>query len=341
VKKLEEFDITRGIAIFAVVVIHATAEATIAYPVGTLKYLLYNIINSLVQFAVPLFLFVSSVVLSWKMTKEEVILTTFYRKRFKTAVLPYLIWSFLYIALKAIRYRGMTKLTWNFLGNELLNGTAFYHLYFLLIIMQLYLFLPFVCRLLKKLRLSGLVFWTVVLQVAFYIINKKWLSSIYPHPANLLGGYLSVFIPGCWVGLNYEKVKEVLQKSKYRLLIIDAVFTILFVIINISLRRGVAIGLLTYYGTYHLFALITSLSVWIISFQGQVKRFSHLGIHSFAIYLVHPFFLEVWYTLWRKAGFAANDLLFITAFIFTIGFSYGTSIIISKSKILGRLLLAR
>jgi surface polysaccharide O-acyltransferase-like enzyme len=341
--KLFEFENMRGIAILAVVIIHVTAGATITYTPGSISYFSYNIVNSFLQFAVPLFLFISSVVLSWKLSQEEKTpLLSFYRKRLRGVVFPYLLWSFLYIALKLVLYRDSSMLSWNFLGKELLNGTAFYHLYFLLIMIQLYLFLPILKSFLQKMNFSHVLILTVILQGGFYYLNKIWIYQLYPHPANLLGSYLSVFIIGSWLGLNYQRVKTILWSYKRYFWALHLVLAALFITINIRLRMGAPVGLTIYYGSYHLFVLAACVSIWLGSLQKQSVFGECFGEHSFAIYLIHPFFLAVWQYLWQAVGNAAsNHFFYLLGFLFTLILSFAVSYVLAKWRILGRLFLAR
>jgi surface polysaccharide O-acyltransferase-like enzyme len=341
--KLFEFENMRGIAILAVVIIHVTAGATISYTSGSISYFSYNIVNSFLQFAVPLFLFISSVVLSWKLSQEEKTpLSLFYRKRMRGVVFPYLLWSFLYIVLKLVLYRDSSMLSWSFLGKELLNGTAFYHLYFLLIIMQLYLLLPFFKILLQKMKFIYVFVLTVILQAGFYYLNKIWIYQLYPHPANLLGSYLSVFIIGSWLGLNYQRVKTVLWPYKRYFWMLHLALAALFITINIRLRMGAPVGLTIFYGSYHFFVLAASVSIWLYSLQKQRTFWQSFGKHSFAIYLIHPFFLAVWQYLWQAAGYVTSSHFFyLFGFLFTISLSYVASLILTKWSLLRRIFLAR
>jgi len=333
----------RGMAILAVVIIHVTAGATITYSPGSISYLSYNIVNSFLQFAVPLFLFISSVVLGWKVSQEEKTpLSLFYRKRMRGVVFPYLLWSFLYFALKLVLYRDNSMLSWSFLGNELLNGTAFYHLYFLLIMIQLYLFLPLLKSLLQKINFSQVLILTVVLQSGFYYLNKIWIYQLYPHPANLLGSYLSVFFIGSWLGLNYQRAKTALWSYKRYFWALHLVLAALFITINIRLRMGAPVGLALYYGSYHLFVLASCVSIWLCSLQKQRIFWQYIGEHSFAIYLIHPFFLAVWQYLWQAAGYTtSNHFFYLIGFLFTISLSYVASLILTKWRLLRRIFLAR
>lgn len=341
-KRLLEFENMRGIAILAVVIIHVTAEATITYTPGSISYLFYNIINSFLQFAVPLFLFISSVVLSWKMSDTEEPLTKFYRKRMRGVLFPYLLWSFLYIILKVVLSRDFTMLSWSFIVKELLNGTAYYHLYFLLIIAQLYLFLPLYKLFVQKLNFSQVLILTAILQIGFYYLNKRWIYQLYPHPANLLGSYLSVTLLGCWLGLNYQQVKNVLLKYGSYLWVVHLVLAGCFIMINIKLRMGVSLGLATYYSIYQLFVVAAAVSIWALSLQKQIPFFESCGDHSFTIYLVHPFFLSVWHYLWQTAGLVASSHIFyLIGFLFTIVLSYATGLILTKWRILRLIFLAR
>ena len=341
-ERLREFEKMRGIAILAVVIIHVTAGATIAFSPEGYSYFLYNIVNSLLQFAVPVFLFISSVVLAWKLSNEEISLSKFYGKRMQGVLIPYLLWSFLYIAFKYLTSGGRMNLSGSFIVQELLNGTAYYHLYFLLIIVQLYFFLPLILPMLGRMKFSQVFILTFLLQVLFYYLNRNWFYQFYPYPANLLGSYLSVFMIGCWFGLNYQKGKAFLQKYQGYFWMLHLVLTTIFVIINIRLRMGLNVGLVTYYGSYHFFVLASAVSIWLFSLQGQSFILQKIGDYSFSIYLVHPFFLAIWHYLWLALGVGSTSHFFyLVGFLFTLVFSYAASYVFAKWRILGRIFLGR
>ncbi|PHJ37116.1 hypothetical protein P378_18175 [Desulforamulus profundi] len=64
-QSLGEIEITRGIAILAVLLIHITGLPLRVLEPGSASFLFYTLINRGMQFAVPLFLMISALVLAY------------------------------------------------------------------------------------------------------------------------------------------------------------------------------------------------------------------------------------------------------------------------------------
>jgi len=97
--KILEMDIVRSIAILAVVLIHTTADATMSLPKGSISQIIVFAVNEASQFAVPVFIFISGIVLFYRYYDSwdfKALAWSFYRKRIGSVLIPYLIWSFFY-----------------------------------------------------------------------------------------------------------------------------------------------------------------------------------------------------------------------------------------------------
>lgn len=338
-RKLLEIERLRGIAILAVVFIHATATATIAFPPSSLHFFYYNIINSLAQFAVPLFLFVSSVVLSYKLQGEKVSIP-YYLKRIRSALVPYVLWSFAYTILKAYSNGSASFLNPLSFLKALYIGTTFYHLYFFLIILQLYICLPLTHLLIKKLSFIKVLTLVIFLQSIFYILNKHYLYALYPYPANLLASYLPVFLVGTWIGANYDAVLASVQKYWKILFSVALFFVVLFVIINIKLRLQEPLNLYLYYTIYHCFTLANATLFWVYASKYKLNFLSMLGKHSFGIFLLHPLFLIIWDRLGKIAP-VYYDIMVGGSFLFAVIVPYYLSMFLSQNPKISRFLFAR
>jgi len=340
---LKELEKLRGLAILAVVLIHATAPATVYYSAGSAKYLFYNAVNSLVQFAVPLFLFISCVVLSFKQAHQPEPLAVFYGKRLKGVILPYLLWSLFYALLKSWLNGQINEFFWlTRRGAELLTGTAFYHLYFLLIIMQLYLLLPWLIKLLRRLTLLSVLLSGALLQAGFYFLNKIWIYQIYPHPGNLLGSYLPIAFLGCWLGLNYRKAAARYPGPSLQAFLANLVLAGAFIFVNIRVRSGGTVDLWLYYAAYHAFVTLTGWNLLkFMELPGGESTLAKLGQHSFAIYLVHPLFLAFWERVWRSTSLFSYDTALLGGFLFAMAGSYYFGWLVSKNQLWSIVLLGR
>ena len=172
---LEEIDIMRAIGIIAVVIIHVTGQAR-SLPETSTTYLFFAAINYSLQFAVPLFLLISALVLTYKYSSNnDFDWLKFYRNRIGSMLIPYVIWSVIYLIFKFvvmisdpvfkaiinnkatldifltkldrivdIRYDiYITNLNAN---NIIFWGKGNYHLYFLSLIIQFYILFPLLIR---------------------------------------------------------------------------------------------------------------------------------------------------------------------------------------------------
>src|SRR5687768_16727355 len=90
--RIDELYLVRSIAIFAVVLIHATAKPVSELERDSLSYLVYQLFNSLATFAVPVFIFLSGFVLIYNYADKPLNLKsviTFYKKRLLYIIVPY------------------------------------------------------------------------------------------------------------------------------------------------------------------------------------------------------------------------------------------------------------
>lgn len=327
----------RGIAIIAVLIIHITANAAVSSPVGSKPFIFYNFINSLALFAVPHFLFISSLVLSYKLSQEKIDLISFSLKRLRTSLAPYLIWSALYMAYIRIAYGYGELFSIVYWVKQLYQGTAFYHLYYLLIIIQLYLLIPLIHRFIGKTSFPVFLAATVLCQALFYIVNKAIIYKIYPYPGCLIGSYLTVFFLGTWLGVHYEKALTVLQKNKYLIYGAALLAAGVFIYTNTNLRMNKQMSLNVYYLIYHSFAVMASLALWLSMQQSTNILLKNIGEYSFGIFLVHPLILDIW----NKCTFFSGDISLWLGFVVVFVLSYIISLFITKQNTIRKILLSR
>jgi len=175
-KRLQEFDALRVAAALAVIAIHVTAgyidKSSPAY-----------LWNHAVRFAVPLFIVISGFLLYHTDHNAPVSSPlTFYRKRLDRILWPFIIWSIVYCLFNAYLLRWSDPLLFLItLGKSLLWGTAYYHLYFLPIILQFYLLYPWLRRWLMK-NPRQLFIACLLLTLAFQCLLYLYLLHIIPLP---------------------------------------------------------------------------------------------------------------------------------------------------------------
>ena len=115
-------------------------------PQGSPEWLLLAAANRTLHFAVPAFLFMTTLVLGASFYREFR-LGRYLRNRALRLLWPYLLWSGIYLL---FRYWDTGVFQPERLLHQLLFGKAYFHLYFLVVALQLTLLLPFFVPLLRR-----------------------------------------------------------------------------------------------------------------------------------------------------------------------------------------------
>ncbi|MCU1414130.1 MAG: acyltransferase [Microbacteriaceae bacterium] len=179
-KHLYEVDIVRILTFLCVIAVHTTSHTAAASDIG-----LYAILG-LVHFTRDVFFALSAFVLVYSYLSKPVPMSKFWPRRFLLVGVPYVVWSAIYFTASNVNSPHGTIL--DALGRflqHLVTGTAWYHLYFLLVTMQVYLLVPVIVWFVKKTRRHHVAMLSVafVLQVAFYwylaygSTEPAWLES--------------------------------------------------------------------------------------------------------------------------------------------------------------------
>lgn len=304
--KLIELDIVRAFAILAVLVIHGTSEATVEIPIGSTSQALYLGINKFSNFAVPLFIFLSGLVLFYRYIddwsgKQAV---TFYLKRVKQILFPYLLWCvFYYVYNQWIYDPDHLHWDWQELLGMLPWSDASYHLYFMVIIVQFYLVFPLLIWLsrLWKGFMNSLVIIGIVVQAASYWYEHT--VAPFEHSASLCVTYFSLFTLGGYIGVHYQTFANWIGRHIGWVLPLSVLlglsFMGMFLIEQSSQIRFTGIWYTVIFNVYPMFAAMSF--IWIgrkmLQYAPKLsKAFISLGAVSFGIYLMHPALLSYWRT---------------------------------------------
>lgn len=165
---LNSIEYIRGVSMLGVVAIHIGAQY-LTNPTPNVN--LIAILEVASRFSVPIFFFISAFGLFYKIDLNEPFdYGKFLRRRFKAVLLPYLIWSALYIIHDNFFY-GTGIPAPSKAAEILFFGLAKYQLYFLVILIWFYLLMPLWIKILRNLtplKFAAIFF----LQVGF-----NWFSS--------------------------------------------------------------------------------------------------------------------------------------------------------------------
>lgn len=336
-ERIPQLDIFRAIAILAVLAIHATSR-TLSEMLDTSLFHPFLFINKFSQFAVPSFVFLSGFVLFYNYIDRPLsgkMLGKFYSKRLLYIIVPYVVFSLLYFILKM--YAGNT---WdlpaveqiNKLGKYLLKGTAYTHLYYVIIIFQFYVLFPLFLWCLQKSRriaaCSPLI--GLLLQWGFVLLNKYMTKNGYWElsKGSLSITYFSYFLLGAAIAIYYPSLKKWLIPSRegwqsgkgmawISLWVVWAAAGIVHVELwYSSYKKAAVINSLWYEGFSNLHALLSCIVLMQLSFllYGRGRNWlaamlSSMGACSFGIYLLHPALLY----FYREIPFHGGSLAYAAA----------------------------
>lgn len=175
-------DLVRALTFAAVIAVHTvtTVNPPDSVPTGGAAMLLHFTRQAF--FALTAFVLVHR-------HRDKLPVVPFWRRRFLLVGVPYVIWSVIYSGLALITTPLPPTAALTQLGRNLLTGTAWYHLYFLVVTMQFYLLFPLFLRVLRAVagRRAG-HWWLLALTGVLQVGVDAGLHAA--HPSGIAGGLL-------------------------------------------------------------------------------------------------------------------------------------------------------
>jgi surface polysaccharide O-acyltransferase-like enzyme len=296
-------DIFRGIAISEVLLHHVSAFAMRKTTLGSWSHDFFALLNRTLHFAVPAFLFIMALLLTRTMLGRSRSWKEFYERRARQTLLPYLIWTGIYGLFRALV---LPEQHWGDLLDPgrwrlwLLWGKSWYHLYFLVLALQLYIVFPLVLILLRRtgVRLGPLLCFGVVAQIAAHWVHAQWIRSHYP--ATLLLWYIVPVLAGVWVGLHLEEWDRLWRRIRTVALSLMLLGWALYLPQGYRQLHGLPVNSALYHFSY--WSYTTAMAFCLLALARSIARnegwlargFWRLGVFSMPIYLVHPMLLHFW-----------------------------------------------
>lgn len=305
---LEQLDLFRVLTFAAVVVVHDVGNGSAAQAVPA------NAVEVVFHYTREAFFFLSGFVLAYSVRDRPLRLRRFWPRRFRLIGIPYVVWTVLYVLYGV--WRGGHEVTagvlWHRVWFGLVLGQASYHLYFLLVSMQIYLVFP----LLNRLRRVGTTHPYVLLGVLGVLDAVVLQFAHQSHPVGshaefaaewayvTVVPYLFWVVGGSVVAWNLERVQPFLGRHR-RPLVVAGVAALVFALgaYALQLHLGAKTGLAAN-------VIQPMMLVWgsgAICLQGLVAlawlrrrrpdsratRAVRWGSSaSFGVYLIHPIILD-------------------------------------------------
>lgn len=319
--KIDEIQTLRGLAFLAVVLQHAIGHYAYVPEAGLADGTLLGVWLILAKFAVPMFIFITGLVLFYNYP-EGVPYGPFLLKRFKDIVLPYLLWSLIY----AFFFGGIQTIN----GSNVLQilhdwatGKASYHLWYVVMVIQLYVCFPFVQKVVQwvyrmlNYNPGVLRFGFILLCVGYVWLTgqigeiSRWmeglhvplLTPLFTEYADRNAFYFFIyFLLGAAAGLNFQQWKQRLWNGRYGWMGLYAIVSsILMYRIMASFGEPVHIqynATLLLQPFMAVFLLVSVLAVGVIAIAFHQKAGSKpiawmafIGQYSYGAYLAHAFML--------------------------------------------------
>lgn len=287
-------DLIRVIAIFLVVMIHVSGQVTNLWgKIPNDQWIIGDIYGGIARIAVPLFFMISGYLL---LPRSES-LGVFYYKRMTRILIPFVVWSLIYLGWYCGGHTCTPDLAWDLL---LRQGT-YYHLWFLYSLLSIYLILPILRLMIRPDTDKKILWYLIVLWLIFQPIlttaHKFWDFSI-KLSAPLATGFVCYFIFGYLLGeVRLSRLKVILSAIVW---LLNASVTIIgtylltrqagqfegffydFVSLNVILASGSAFLLLRWISEKKLFT------------SPKIHAFMRtLATSAFGIYLIHVIVIEI------------------------------------------------
>jgi peptidoglycan/LPS O-acetylase OafA/YrhL len=298
--KLYELDYMRFIACFAVMMVHITATGVEEYIHGSFPHILMLIINRSLKFTTPVFIFLSGVTsfYSYSSKNKKFNYFDFLKKRLPKILIAYLIWCAIYYDVY-IRL-GYYVMDINFFLESVLKGTMSYHLYFVIIIVQMYIIGPIFFFILKnsERKIPILIFAGIITYLSAEFLRYNLSDRIFLK-------YMVFYMSGIYVTLEYNKYIQWIKKN--------TIFIILGYILMVIIYTAAAF----YNSVLNTFIwfIFSSISILLVYSIGLLMKDKLKGIYGFIklfgqssyyIYLMHPLILTI------MIIYAQNNFLSVT-----------------------------
>ncbi len=350
--RIKELDYLRGFAILAVIMIHTSAYFT---TVGSLTKVtgVMLFIDEFAHYAVPLFISISGFVLYYNYS-SKFNTVIYYKKRLLSVIPQYIFFSCMYMAYfdKANLIKGTTSITLKIFINNLIFAYSAYHLWFFIILLQLYFLYPVIVKVYKyfkqKNKIDNLILGTLIIQVSWnmfiYLIfpkvNQFNIIILFIKKIRFVFfSHIFYFMIGIYVADNINFVKEVISKIRIKFISVLCIFltiAIVLILIRVYFYNGNGFMSSAFILLEPILFCLTFILLYKISktLCGNRSILSSIiynfGVYSFGIYLVHVFYvIEVHNQLLKMNIQTYNKYFYMLLFIAVSALSYVSVMLIN------------
>ena len=301
-----EADVVRVLTFACVIAVHTVHYTNPAQSVGA------NGVEMLLHFTREAFFALTGFVLIHQNLGRSLAVRPFWRKRFVAIGVPYLTWSVIY---EFIKQHESVLGTLRHLPSDIALGTAWYHLYFLLVSMQIYLVFPVIMWLIKRtaghhaalLIISAMVQLAVTSWLMYDAPKTGWLEHVTYNADALLPSYQFYVLLGAVAAFHLQQTTDFIRAHRVKIVIAAiaiAIATEIFYLIVVNRGRSSSVAATVLqpamlpWSVAAVALLLAVGSIWTESRTAGSRSDRALSIasdRSFGVFLVHP--LVLWLVL--------------------------------------------
>ncbi len=290
-ERLAALDVCRGFAILVVVFIHVSGHFLPAlHPRHAAPYPAWWLLimpNQAAQWAVPCFLMLSALVNARSVAGGD--LGRYARRRVQTALLPYVLWSLFYVAVGVI-VNHQPRPGVHSLLTLLQTGKAWYHLYFFVLVLELYVLLPLFVPVFKcRPPFWAVAFGAALLQTGAYLLNR--FVFLHSFQSTILWDILPVAL-GLWLWSRPLPLPDTLKKALWPSLAVVVTGLAIYLPPAMAVQLHQPLNTAVYQFGQWGYAAGMSVFVLALSTALGTNRLSQvlgfLGAESLIIYVLHP-----------------------------------------------------
>lgn len=323
-ERIVYFDVLNVVSCFSVVCLHCNGY--VHTYVKDEWWWLRVMIEVLFYFAVPVFFMLSGATLF--NYHERYSISTFYKKRIKRTVLPFIFWGVVFYLLYLL-IKGIGNIYWKDIIENFSSGhIPFTNYWFFIPLFALYLFIPFLSHVVLNVSCRLLLFLILLL-----FLLQSFIPTIYEilnihldYSIPIGGAYLVYALIGYYLSKNNVEMENVIYYSVVILALLSLVLR--YILIYISEEKSTF--LFTYMGLYvyfpSIFVFMTAKRFFFNSRYAHMWKF--LSSKSLGIYLLHTFIIA----LLAKIANYFNPIFLVFAPFIVYFFSIAVVSLLQRNK---------